>query len=266
MIKFDGRKVRDEILTGLKDKVGSLSYVPAISVIWIGEDKVSARYIEQKQRAAEFLGVHFDIIKFALSVPEDVVVKKIQELNADDSVKGVVVQLPLPQTISQKRIISEIDPMKDIDALRFCNDLECTFRPPVTAAILRAVSESGADLMDKKVAVIGRGFLVGSPLIRILKAKNVDLRIADENTPYLGTVTADTDVVISAVGKPGLIKPNLIKSGAVLIDAGTTEIGGKLAGDVDPHAYEKSSFYTPVPGGIGPVTVAMLFQNLIQKL
>ncbi|MFA5158481.1 MAG: bifunctional 5,10-methylenetetrahydrofolate dehydrogenase/5,10-methenyltetrahydrofolate cyclohydrolase [Patescibacteria group bacterium] len=265
MIKFDGKKIRDEILADLKKKVGSLSYVPKLSVIWIGNDSVSARYIEQKQRVAEFLGVCFGVIKFPESVSNETVKTKIEALNADPSVTGVMIQLPVPESVDKEKLIAAIAREKDVDALRFCSDLVCNFRPPVILAIMEALKVSGVDHRGKKVAIVGKGFLVGSPLARHLQG-DTDLRIADDRTPYLGTMTLDADIIISATGKPGLIKPDMVKDGAVLIDAGTTEIGGKLAGDVDPRAYDKASFYTPVPGGIGPVTVAMLFQNLIQKL
>ncbi|MCX6811061.1 MAG: bifunctional 5,10-methylenetetrahydrofolate dehydrogenase/5,10-methenyltetrahydrofolate cyclohydrolase [Candidatus Berkelbacteria bacterium] len=262
-MKFDGRKIRDQILSELKVKFAALSTKPTLAVIWIGDDKVSARYIEQKQRAAEFVGVRFDICKFPESVTTKVVEEQIKKLNSDASVTGIMIQLPVPETVDQFELVSAIAPEKDVDALRFCSDIECTFRPPVTLGVLEALKESGINLANSTVAVVGRGFLVGEPLINVLRSEVADLRIADSKTPHLATLTADADVVISATGHAGLIKPDMIKPGAILIDAGTTEIGGKLAGDVDLECYEKSAFYTPVPGGIGPMTVAVLFKNLL---
>ncbi len=263
MIKFDGRKIRDQILLEIKEKISQLTTRPTLAVIWIGDDKVSARYIKQKQRAAEFLGVRFDIFKFSETVNSDTILGKINQLNSDQAVSGIMIQLPIPKSLDRKKLISAIKLKKDVDALRFCSDIECSFRPPVTLAVMRALTSAGVNLKTASVAVIGRGFLVGEPLIRILKHQVADLRIADAKTAHLATLTIDADVIISATGQPGLIKSDMIKKGAILIDAGTTEVGGKLKGDIDPAAYEKSAFYTPVSGGIGPITVAFLYENLL---
>ncbi len=262
-IKFDGRKIRDQILADLKIKFAALASRPTLAVIWIGDDLVSARYVEQKQRAAEFLGVHFDIFKFPASVTNEIVADKIKKLNSDPTVTGVMVQLPIPESLNQGELISAINPEKDIDALLFCLESKCSFRPPVALGIMEALKESGANLKTASVAVIGRGFLVGDPLVRILENQTVDVRVADDSTPHLPTLTLDADVIISATGHAGLIKVDMIKPGAVLIDAGTAEVAGALKGDIDPACYEKSAFYTPVPGGIGPMTIAVLFKNLL---
>lgn len=263
-IEFNGRKIRDQILADLKVKIAALLNKLTLAVILVGENAVSERYIRQKRRVAEFLGVHFDIIKFSDVEKEEVILEKIKQLNTDDKVNGLMIQLPLPANFNREKLINSISAEKDVDGLRFCQDLSCKFKPPVILSIMEALKASGVEHPGKKVVVVGKGFLVGSPLVKHL-IDDTDLRIADGSTPYLGTITLDADIIISAVGKPGLIKPNMIKSGVVLIDAGTTELGGKLAGDIDPNCYSKSSFYTPVPGGIGPVTVGMLFKNLIDK-
>ena len=126
-----------------------------------------------------------------------------------------------------------------------------------------AIKSSGVDIRKSKVAIVGKGFLVGAPLIKILQQLALELNVADIETPYIGTMTADADIVISATGKAGLITSDIVKDGVVIVDAGTSEVGGELRGDVDPEVYKKASHYTPVPGGIGPVTVAMLFDNLL---
>lgn len=262
-IRFDGKKIRDEILADIKEKINQSKLKPILAVIWIGDDPVSARYVEQKERAAEFLGIHFDIIKFSPSVRSAVVEERIKILNDDPTVAGIVLQLPLPKTLNQRQLIELVGAEKDVDALRFCNKLHCAFRPPAVLAIIQALKTSKVNLRDASVAVVGRGVLVGGPLIRVLVHEVEDLRIADDKTPNLATITTDADVVISATGHPGLIKPGMIKKGAILIDAGTSDVQGTLTGDVDPKAVEKSSFYTPVPGGIGPMTVALLYRNLL---
>lgn len=260
---FDGKKIRDEILSDLKSRVLGLKRPPILAVIWVGEDKVAARYVEIKQRAAEKLGIHFDLIKYPANVSESAVVDKIKALNQDPKVDGIMAQIPLPDSVNQDKIIEAINPDKDVDGLRYCANLTCDFYPPVVSAIILTMEMADENIYGKNITVIGKGFLVGSPLIRYLEGRTEKIRIGDSYTPYLGTITLDADVIISAVGKPRLIKADMVKKGVVLVDAGTSEAGGALAGDIDPAAYSKASFYTPVPGGVGPVTVAMLFRNLV---
>lgn len=261
---FDGKKIRDEILSDLKERVLKLKKKPVLTAIWVGNDEVTAKWVEIKQRNAEKLGIHFDLIKYPIGVLETTVLDKIEALNQDSDVDGVMVQIPLPSSINQTKVTNAISPDKDVDGLRYCANLTCGFFPPVISAIILAMEMAHENIYNKNITVIGKGFLVGAPLIRYLKDKTNEIRIGDSSTPYLGTITLDADVIISAVGKPKLIKANMIKKGVILIDAGTAEASGALAGDIDPAAYKKASFYTPVPGGIGPVTVAMLFRNLIE--
>ena len=261
---FDGKNLRDEIISTLAQKVAVLKKKPNLAVIWIGDNPVSAKYVEHKMKTAKKIGVQFDLIKLQEAVEEEVVLEKIKQLNNDKNVDGIMVQLPIPENLNRGKIISAISKEKDIDGLRFCQNLNSNYYPPVVLAIIEAVKNSGTDYKVKKIALVGQGFLVGAPLAKYLK--DVDIRIADENTPDVGTITSDADIVISADGKPGLIKANMIKKGVVLVDAGTTEVGGKLTGDINPECYSKASCYTPVPGGIGPVTIAMLFKNLLVKI
>ncbi len=261
---FDGRKIRDQVISDLKQEVTSLKLKPNLAIIWVGEDFATARYIEAKQRAAEKIGIHFDLIKYSIKSSTEEMERRIEELNKDKDVDGIMIQIPVPDGIDTTRLIKKIDPNKDVDALRFCANFSCGFRPPVTMSIMEAIKMSGLSHKNNSVAVIGKGFLVGAPMIKIFEGFGTDLRIGDSKTPYLGTITADADIIISATGKADLIKANMVKEGAVLIDAGTTEVGGKLAGDIDKKAYKKAKFYTPVPGGIGPATVAMLLKNVVE--
>lgn len=262
MNQFDGRKIQKELLAKIKSRLEKIDHQPKLAVIWVGNDPVSTRYVAIKQRIAEDLGIHFDIYKYQLGVSQEELISKIKELNF--LVDGLMIQLPLPSDLDRLEVISAIDPGKDVDGLRACADLACDIRPPVVKAIFLALEQAKVNLEKSKVAVVGKGFLVGTPLIKSLNSIVGQLNVADIDTPYIGTMTTDTDVVISAVGKPGLITPDLVKDGVVLVDAGTSEVGGEIKGDIDSDAYKKASFYTPVPGGIGPVTVAMLFDNLLE--
>jgi len=266
-IKFDGRKIRDKILEQLKGGAEKVEFKPTLAVVWIGDDPVSEKYIRIKEKIARDLGVNFQLIKLPRLTKYSDILQNVRVFGKSE-VDGVMIQMPLPEWINaveRKKIIREIPAKKDIDGLRFCAGLPSNFQPPVVLAILEAIKKSKVDLKKSRVAIIGQGFLVGAPLGKILKNQVKELLLANIHTADISEITRRADVVISAAGKPGLITSKIIKSGAVLIDAGTTEVGGKIAGDIDPRAFEKASFYTPVPGGIGPVTVAMLFQNLIRK-
>lgn len=264
MNMFDGRKFRNDILENLKVRVANLAKKPVLSVIWVGDDFASGRYIESKKKASEKIGIHFDLVKYPSDVSKDEIAHKIIELNNDPRVDGIMIQIPLPKHLDVAGLILAIDPAKDVDGLRYCAGEPSNFFPPVIVSILQAIKQSGVNYKKSKIAIIGKGFLVGSPLARMLRSENSDIRIADKDTPYLKTVTLDADIIISATGVAGLIKSDMIKDGVVLIDAGTTEVGGEVRGDIDMNCYRKASFYTPVPGGIGPVTVAMLLSNLVK--
>ena len=259
IMMFTGNKIKDEILADLKPKIASLPTKPTLAVVWIGDDPVSAKYIEIKKKVAKDLGIDAEVIKLSETISQAEAEKMIKNIKAD----GVVIQMPISKSLDRQRLIELIPAGKDVDGLRYCAELDSDYFPPVALAILEAVKNSGASLIESRVAIVGQGFLVGAPLAKVLKDQVADLRLADDKVKNLSELTVDADIVISATGHAGLIKPDMIKEGAVLIDAGTTEVGGELRGDIDPSAYAKSSFYTPVPGGIGPVTVAMLFRNLV---
>ena len=180
-----------------------------------------------------------------------------------------MIQIPIPKKFDRNKLIGKISPAKDVDGLRFCAGLDSKFKPPVVLSVLEAIKRAelgikNKELGDLKIALIGHGFLVGFPLARVLKEDKVDFIISPHlASPRGGEGLRVADIIISATGSPNLIKPEMVKDGVVLIDAGTAEENGELRGDIDPECYDKASYYTPVPGGIGPVTVAMLLQNLV---
>ena len=262
MKEFDGRKIRDEILAKLKIRISKLKIKPTLAVIWVGEDPVSEKYIKAKQKAADYIGVDFKLFQLSALALEADAIKKIEELNNDQKVTGILLQMPLPAKINRQKVIKAISLEKDVDGLRFCANLTSDFQPPVVLAILEALD--GVDLGQKKVAIIGQGFLVGAPLAKVLRNKVKRLEVADIETADLAKITRNAEIIISATGQAGLITAEMVKNGVMLVDAGASEVGGKIKGDMDAGAYQKASFYTPVPGGIGPVTVAMLFRNLLK--
>lgn len=274
---FDGKKTRDEILKDLADKVAKMDRVPSLAVFLIGEDPVSAKYDEIKKKFGEKIGVEFCLYKFEEKDDQAEIEKAIEYLNDDPETDGIMIQIPLPKKFDRDALISKISPEKDVDGLRYCLGLKSKFQPPVVLSIFEAIRQSGAALDKSKIAVLGKGFLVGSPLLRALADAKIEPTVVldcldDDHVGEQYCVfdtengkqkIAEADIIISATGNPGLIKPEMVKDGVVLIDAGTAEESGELRGDIDPECYAKASHYTPVPGGIGPVTVAMLYRNLV---
>lgn len=277
---FDGKAIRDEILKDLANKVVEMEEKPVMAVLLIGNDPICAKYVELKQKLAERIGVQFNLYKFDEQNTEDEIFECIKFLNSDPETRGIMMQIPILEKFDRDKLIAAISKEKDIDGLRFCVGLESDYRPPVVLAILEAIMRSGKKIDEKtKVVMLGRGFLVGAPLLRTFKENGVDpIVIASEgNKIEKGKIPASAgmteqaqddikkaDIIISAVGKAGMIKERMVKEGVILIDAGTAEQNGALVGDIDPETYKKSLYYTPVPGGIGPVTVSMLFRNLLK--
>jgi len=271
---FDGKAIRDEILKDLADKVVEMEEKPVMAVLLIGNDPICAKYVELKQKLAEKIGVQFNLYKFDKQNTEDEIFECIKFLNSDPETRGIMMQIPILEKFDRDKLIAAISKEKDIDGLRFCVGLESNYRPPVVLAVLEAIMRSGKKIDDKtKVVMLGRGFLVGAPLLKTFKENGVNpiVVLSDESKSKEGISFADAqddikkaDIIISAVGKAGMIKERMVKEGAILIDAGTAEQNGALVGDIDPEAYKKSLYYTPVPGGIGPVTVSMLFRNLLK--
>jgi methylenetetrahydrofolate dehydrogenase (NADP+)/methenyltetrahydrofolate cyclohydrolase len=224
--------------------------------------------------------VQFNLYKFDEQNTEDEILECIKFLNIDPETRGIMMQIPILEKFDRDRLIAAISREKDIDGLRFCVGLESSYRPPVVLAVLEAIMRSGKKIDEKtKVVMLGRGFLVGAPLLKTFKENGIDPVVigSEGNKAEEGKIPAFTgmtekaeddikkaDIIISAVGKAGMIKERMVKEGVILIDAGTAEQNGALVGDIDPEAYKKSLYYTPVPGGIGPVTVSMLFRNLLK--
>ncbi|MEI6498621.1 MAG: bifunctional 5,10-methylenetetrahydrofolate dehydrogenase/5,10-methenyltetrahydrofolate cyclohydrolase [bacterium] len=265
MNAFDGKKINELMMKKLANKVVGLDRPPVLAEFLIGDDPVSRKYVELKQKFAHSIGVQFCLYKFEEKDSEEQIIEAIEFLNTDPETDGILIQIPAPKKFDRDKLISAISPKKDVDGLRYCLGLTSDFKPPVVLSVLEAIKRSKADLQTSNVVVVGSGFLVGAPLIRVLKEKKINLTIADNETKNFEDVIGQADIIISATGVANLIKADIVKENVVLIDAGTAEQNGALVGDIDSNAYAKSSYHTPVPGGIGPTTIAMLFQNLVQK-
>ncbi len=265
MEKFDGKKIRDDILLGIRKDIIEHNRDMKLAVFLIGDDPVCKKYVELKKSIAEKLGITFCLYEIENQDSEEKVIECIEYLNNDAETQGIMIQIPIPDKYSRNKLIEAISPHKDIDGLRYCMGIESDFKPPVVLAILKALEDSKKDLFKSEILVIGKGFLVGTPLMRALKESDIKFQAVDQSDKNIFSDLKEYDIIISATGQANLIRPEAIKEGVILIDAGTTEQNGTLVGDIDPECYPEASFYTPVPGGIGPVTIAMLFRNLTEN-
>lgn len=253
---LDGKKVADKIYESLEKEIEGLKEKkirPFLAVVLVGEDPASLIYVKKKEEKAESLGIGFKLYHFPAMALESDILKTIEELNQNKNIHGIIVQLPLPKNIDTDKILKSIASEKDIERIS-----------PAANAILEILRFYDIDFMDKKIVIVGRGKLVGEPLHKMLAAQSIEPQVCDSHTPDLQSKTLSADIIISGVGEPGLITAEMVSPNAVVIDAGTAESSGKLAGDVDKSVYEKVAAYSPVPGGVGPVTVAMLYKNLVE--
>ena len=250
----DGKKIAEDIKNNLRDRVKGLT----LAVILVGEDPSSLIYIKQKERLCQELNVNFRIYNLLDDTTEKKLIELLKSLNEDIKISGILIQLPLPKRINRDNVLKEISPKKDVDG--FNSDL----LPCTPKAILKILENENISLEDKKIVVVGQGFTVGQPLSRILKNKGYNVTTCNSKTPNLKEVTKRADILITAVGKPQLITKDMVKKWVVVIDAGISRINNKVVGDVDFESVKEiASKITPVPGGVGPVTVAMVLENLL---
>ncbi len=241
----------------------------SVAFVLFGNDPASLQFIGIKSRVAERIGIETKLFHYANEISTDNALKNIQEI-AEQNFHGIVVQLPLPGGMNTEKILNSIPSALDIDVLG--NDAKQSYQnkilnmvPPVAAAVYEILKSINILITDKNILIVGNGKLVGEPVGMLLSRENISFSIIDKDTSSIerSKKLLNADIIISGVGVPHMIKPDMVKDGVILIDAGTSESSGKLAGDIDPSCVEKSLFITPVPGGVGPVTVVALFKNLL---
>jgi methylenetetrahydrofolate dehydrogenase (NADP+)/methenyltetrahydrofolate cyclohydrolase len=273
---ISGKEVAKKLKDNLKTEVDALKadgINPCLAVVIVGNDPASRVYVNNKKKACEEIGVKS--IEFALpeETTEDELLKLIDKLNKDSEVNGILVQLPLPGHINEEKIIIAIDPVKDVDAFHPVNVGKIMtgnpeFLPCTPAGVMRLIAETGIDVAGKECVVVGRSNIVGKPQAMLLLAKNGTVTICHSKTKNLEEVCRRADILVVAVGRPEIIKGSAIKPGAVVIDVGTNRVereGKKLVGDVEfSSASEVASYITPVPGGVGPMTIAVLMENTVK--
>lgn len=278
MKTIDGKKISKEILAKIKNEVVALPFVPVFCDILVGKDPASAQYVEMKGRTAESVGIKFRQANFPAAITTEDLIKEIEILNQTPNMCGIIVQLPLPKHIEKQKVLDSIDPELDVDCLgsiaskKFYSGFTAGEMGFPTALACLAVLESlNLDLKDpshggasKKIVMLGRGLLVGRPVSALLGFMGVPHATLDSQSENREQILKEADVIISAIGRAKYIKGDMIKAGAILIDAGTSEDFGAIVGDVDLESVKDvASYVAPVPGGVGPVTVAMLLNNVL---
>lgn len=267
---MDGNLVSKKIKDNIVKEIETKKIVPSLVVIQIGDDSASNIYIKNKKKACEAVGIKFELMKFNESISEDVVINEIERLNNDISVNGILVQLPLPDGFDSGKIINTISPVKDVDGLTYENvgnlvlENECLVSC-TPSGVMELLDYYKIDLKGKNVCVIGRSNLVGKPLIQLLLQKDATVSICHSKTSNITDYTKYADILIVAAGHPNLITKDMIKEDCVVIDVGINKEGNVLCGDVDfDSTSKKASLITPVPGGVGPMTIACLLKNILK--
>lgn len=258
-----------EKVAGFPEKYGR---VPHLVVILVGEDPASQSYVKGKAKASEMVGIKNTTILRPDTISEQELLDLIARLNADDGVDGILVQLPLPKHINEDRIISAIDKSKDVDGFHPLNVAALWMKQPCTVActpkgIIRMLDEAGVEIAGKRAVVIGRSQIVGLPVAKLLLDRNATVTICHSKTKNIGEITRQAEILVVAIGRPKFVTEDMVAPGAVVIDVGVNRIPetGKLCGDVDFAAIEpKASVITPVPGGVGPMTITCLMENTIE--
>jgi methylenetetrahydrofolate dehydrogenase (NADP+)/methenyltetrahydrofolate cyclohydrolase len=266
---IDGKKLRESILHKVKAETAALPFVPVFCDVLVGEDPASVQYVEMKARMAEAVGISFHRANFPATITTDELVKEIKNLNKVKNMCGIIVQLPLPESIDKQTVFDSIDPMLDVDCLGttagdkfYSGDIKIGFPTALSCMVL--LDSINLDLKNKNIVVLGQGMLVGKPVTALLQFRGLSPEIVRSKTENKETLIKQGDIIISGMGKGKYITGAMIKEGAVIIDAGTSESDGGIVGDVDSESVKNvASFLSPVPGGVGPVTVAMLLNNVL---
>lgn len=272
---LDGKALSSKVKSEVKDealRLKSLGIQPALAVILVGEDKASQTYVNSKEKACNACEIRSIMHRLPATTSESELLALVDVLNLDDSIDGILVQLPLPAHISEQKVIKAISPLKDVDGFHAINTGNLVsgidgFVPCTPLGIMRMFSEYSIDLTGKVACVIGRSNIVGKPMINLLLNANATVIATHSKTKNLNMITMQADIVVAAIGKPKFVKSDMIKEGAVVIDVGINRLDdGSLVGDVDfENVKDKCSFITPVPGGVGPMTIAMLLSNTIKS-
>lgn len=272
---IDGKRIAAGVMERLKEEAGTLAdrgVRPGLAVILVGEDPASQVYVRNKEKACSDLGLYSEVYRLGADTPQEELVGLIRRLNENEAVHGILVQKPLPAHIDEKAVIGAIDVRKDVDGFHPVSVGNLLigdegFVPCTPAGVMEMLKAEGIEVSGKRVAVIGRSNIVGKPMAALLIREHATVTVCHSRTRDLPAVTREADILIAAIGKPRFVTPEYVKPGAVVIDVGVNRLpDGKLAGDVDfDSVKEIASAITPVPGGVGRMTIAMLMQNTVES-
>jgi len=272
---IDGRaiakRVRGEVASGVVRLKENFGLVPKLAVVLVGDDPASQVYVRNKEKACAEVGITSEVHRFPASVKEKQVRDLIVSLNHDASVHGILVQLPLPSGFQTEGVIETILPEKDVDGLHPLNmgkllkGSNPLFTPCTPLGIIELILSTGVEIRGKEAVVVGRSNIVGKPVSLLLLQNHATVTVCHSRTKSLGEVVKRAEILVAAVGSPGIILGDMVRQGAIVIDVGVNRVGERLVGDVDfESAKERAGFITPVPGGVGPMTIAMLLSNTLK--
>lgn len=266
---LNGTRLAQRIRSQIRQKLKKLKFTPGLAVVQVGDDPASTLYIKHKQRDCEKVHFHSEVHRIPVNITQQALIDKVMELNVREDVHGILVQMPLPDTIDEQVVIDAIVPDKDVDGLTpfnlgnlFIN--RETITPCTPTGIIRLIELTGEPIEGKHAVCVGRSHLVGKPVGVMLLNRNATVTYCHSRTKNLAEVTKEADILVAAVGKPEFITADMVKQGATVIDVGINSVAERLVGDVKfEEVKEIAGFITPVPGGVGPLTRAMLLENTL---
>lgn len=265
-----GSELAKKLKDNLKEEVKSFKRKPTLAIILIGDNVASLSYIKSKEKACSYIGINSILYRYEENTEQKDLINLIKELNSDDNIDGILVQLPLPSHINEREVLNTISPNKDVDGLTDINmgrlfTGQDSFVPCTPLGIMEILKEINVELKGKNVCVVGRSNLVGLPISRLLTKADATVTLCHSKTYNLSNITKQADILIVAIGKANFIDSTYIKDNAIVIDVGINKVNGSLCGDVNFNdVKDKVSYITPVPKGVGPMTVCMLMYNVIK--
>jgi len=276
---IDGKKIAAELRQKLKEEVAALAkkgITPGLATVLVGEDPASQVYVRMKEKACAEIGIMSRGIRPPADIPQDELIEQLEELNGDPAIHGILVQLPLPKHLDTQEVLQHVSPEKDVDGFhplnlgkllsaKYWEELP-RFVPCTPAGVIHLIDSTGMEIEGKNAVVVGRSIIVGKPVAMLLLARQATVTICHSRTRDLPAVTREADILVVAAGVPRLVKGEMVKPGAVVIDVGVNRLEEGLIGDVDfESAKEVAGYLTPVPGGVGPMTITMLLQNTVKS-
>ena len=269
---IDGKKIADRILNELKNRIKNLKQKPGLALVLVGNSPASEIYVNSKEKMSKEVGFYIERFDLDEKISEIELLKIVMELNQKQSIHGILVQLPLPKHMDENLVTNSILPHKDVDGFTHVNlgylfSGQEKIAPATALAVMKLIESTGTEIDGKNAVVVGRSNIVGKPVAMMLLEKNATVTVCHSKTKNLAEHTKKADILVVAVGKPKLITKGMIKEGAVVIDVGINRVNGNIVGDVDfDNVKEVAGFITPVPGGVGPMTIAMLMENTLKAM